>query len=66
VFEPGKGMRIFWNKIHKDNHLLDCSMMAMGAARMLGYVRTRPDNVQQRVTEYSHHGGKRGGWQIGR
>ncbi len=60
VFDPGKGMRTFWNKVHRDNHLLDCSMMALGAARMLGYVRTRPDALPQKPKAYAA-AGKRGG-----
>jgi phage terminase large subunit GpA-like protein len=35
-FIPGRGNRVFWNQITKDNHWLDCAYGCRAAADMLG------------------------------
>lgn len=41
-FVPGKGSRIFWNRLWKDNHYLDVTSYARAAADMLGIRLVRP------------------------
>jgi phage terminase large subunit GpA-like protein len=41
-FLPGKGLRVFWNRLWKDNHYLDVTSYARAAADMLGIKLVRP------------------------
>ncbi|MBP98997.1 hypothetical protein CMK18_23855 [Candidatus Poribacteria bacterium] len=35
-FKPGKGLRVYWHQVNRNNHYLDATYMACAAARMKG------------------------------
>jgi phage terminase large subunit GpA-like protein len=60
IFEPGKGVKVIWNKIYKHNHYLDTAYGARCAADLLGVttVAADPAVAPLPVVEPGPSGGK--------
>jgi len=67
-FVPGKGVKVYWNRLYKDNHWLDCTVGCRVAADMLGVERlSGRAAVRRRAGSEQGYGRRKSeGWKIGR